>query len=215
MVMPPRPWIPAPDTVRVDIITQLNQNGVAVGWNTIHVFKVGGWLLSDMTLLGGVIYNWWQVHYAHHLSAACQLTAIRVTRLDSQSDIVYSVPVTGLDHGFDNGYVLPPQTSFAIKLSSGLTGRSARGRWFVFGLTGNYTSGVGQVSASVATAWVGDLIELKDGVIPDVSGASWVVTSYQHNKAWRSVAEPFLITSIQFVDLYLDTQRRRAFGRGI
>ena len=210
-----RPWIPAPDTVKIELLQENRWLGLAFAENVIHVFKTGGWTLPSMTSIGNAVYSWWVTSWRPNVSQYVYLTGIRVTKLDFQSDIVYSVPVPGSDHGNDGGQPLPPQTTFCIKFGSGLTGRSSRGRFFVFGLTSNYVAGIGLVSAGSANAWKNSLVQLRDLYIPEESGASLVITSYRNNKAWRTVAEPFLVTDISYTDLYLDNQRRRALGRGM
>jgi hypothetical protein len=114
--------------------------------------------------------------------------------------------------GTATGDSLPNNVSLAVSLRSGLTGRSARGRWFWYGFVESQVDAntVNSGAMSSIDAAITNLISAIDalGFIP-------VIVSYRTNKAPR-VGGPvyFPISNITIVDNTIDSMRRRLPHRG-
>ena len=100
-----------------------------------------------------------------------------------------------------------------MKRSSGLTGRSARGRVFVAGIVAEMCFSPNVLASLYVDAFVSALNDLVD---PDFA-AGWqhVVWSYQTAGEPRMAAFPYGIELYVAVNNVLDSQRRRLPGRGI
>lgn len=107
---------------------------------------------------------------------------------------------------------LPNSVSIAASLRTGLTGRSARGRWFWQGLTESQVTGNVVVAGSLASIDAA-LTNLRSSIV--ALGYLWVVVSYITNNAPR-VGGPvyFVVNDILFTDSVVDSQRNRLPGRG-
>lgn len=107
---------------------------------------------------------------------------------------------------------LPNSVSIAASLRTGLTGRSARGRWFWQGLTENQVTG-NEVAAGTLTSIDAALTNLKAAIAG--LGYAWVIVSFFSGGGPRPGGPVyFLVSDILFIDSVVDSQRRRLPGRG-
>lgn len=137
---------------------------------------------------------------------------VRTKALDSGASPMEDFAVTPSINGAVVTASAPNSITFAIKLSTGLTGRSQRGRWYVVGVPGTAVVTGIDIATGSANAWVAALNTLIANLTSN--STPMVVTSFQHNKAWRAVANNTVVTTAVAVDFHLDNQRRRLAGRG-
>lgn len=106
------------------------------------------------------------------------------------------------------GAGMPNNVSWAIKFRTGATGRSARGRMYVIGLTDQTVdSAKAGVTAAHGAAWLAALEATR--VAAATAGWQHVVLSRRTNGALRPTATHRAITEYAFTNLLLDSQRGR------
>jgi len=103
---------------------------------------------------------------------------------------------------------LPANTSLCLTLRSGLTGRSARGRFYAF------PTGDANLSTSpdlFEATYADDLVDMLDDIVTTASAQGWAlcILSRFTAGAARTNAVPFIVTNIQARNLTCDSQRGR------
>jgi len=102
---------------------------------------------------------------------------------------------------------VPNNVSFCVSLRTGLTGRSARGRWFWAGLGEGQVTG-NNVDTGVATAIVAAIDALLNTIT--AIGGSPVIVSYNSGGGPRPGGPvKFVINDALAVDTIVDSQRGR------
>jgi hypothetical protein len=107
---------------------------------------------------------------------------------------------------------LPNNIAFCVSLRTGLTGRSARGRWYWAGLTEAQV-----VDNTVDTGTVTDIVAAIDNLLGAINAlnADPILVSYNSGGGPRPGGPvKFIITDALAVDSFVDSQRRRLPGRG-
>lgn len=204
-----RPFIPVPNTVSVELIYTL---GGVVAENVIHIQKGAPYTTAEIQSLRALMIAWFTNPYRNYVSNQVLLTRVRIKALDSgaapMEDYALPTPIPG---GGATG-ALPNNVSFCVKLATGLAGRSQRGRWYVFGLGGAYVANSVDVYSSYASGLVGTLNTLISTL---AAGAQQlVITSFKTGGVWRTTGHNTVVSTATYVDLHIDSQRRRLLGRG-
>jgi len=114
--------------------------------------------------------------------------------------------------GSASGTSMPPNVTYCLSLRTGLTGRSARGRFYTVGVTSSHLASAAAVSTTYRDNWIAALESVASQAGDD--GWQWGVLSRQNNNVVLSTAVFREITDIIGVDLNLDSMRRRLSGRG-
>lgn len=114
--------------------------------------------------------------------------------------------------GGASGTSMPPNVAYCLSLRTGLTGRSARGRFYTVGVTSAHLSAADTVTEAYRDAWIAALESVGSQAGDD--GWQWGVLSRQNNNVVLSTAVFREITAVIGVDLFLDSQRRRLRNRG-
>jgi len=206
--VPGQPFIPAPNTARVRMVYSY------LGQELQNVWYFQGdapLLAADLSGLVDEIHTAWAATMKGHLTTGTELLFIEATALDSDSAPQVTLPVN--ESGVIAGPAYPGSVTLAIKFGSGTSGRSARGRMYWPGMAESQASG-NQVLDAVVTAMVSDVSTLFDDVLT-ATGLTHVITSYCHDKAWRTTAVNFPVITYLATDKNVDSQRRRLAGRGI
>lgn len=201
------PFIPAEDVAKVEMIYSWYSQTIE---NVFHCHnKDGAFGTTEMSLLAGYFKSWFDSNKKASTASTCSLQLIRVTDLTTETSpgIEYTtgLPIAGTSA--DPG--APSNVTLAVKWTTGLRGRSYRGRTYIPGMTASVFTG-NTISGGNATA----LTTIYAGLITNML-APWelVVVSLMHDGAWRSVATVTPISGAS-VDIYADSQRRRLTGRG-
>lgn len=178
--------------------------------NVYHFRRTEGAIgTEDMATLAAFMKGWFTSNHAPLINNDVSLVLIRAKDLTTQFSpgIEYS---TGLPAaGVGTGHSEPSNVTLAVKLSTGLSGRSYRGRVYFIGLpagaaTADQVDGV--TVAAIKSAW-----QNLQSTLP--AGWEWVVASSMENLTWRTTGVMTTITGIA-VDPFVDSQRRRLVGRG-
>lgn len=180
--------------------------------NVFHVRTDTPGDLGTLETIGGVFAAWWIDHLAPISTNAISLQAVEVTDVSvaSGAGIEYTdgLPVAGSD----NTGTMPNNVAVAVKLASGLTGRSFRGRSYYPGLS--YTS-LNSDKQTITTTMQTALKTIFEGLLADLvaEGMNLVVQSLFTGGAPRAAG---VITDIGSVSVNptLDSQRRRLPERG-
>jgi hypothetical protein len=205
-----RPFIPAPNCASVELIYATYGEIIE---NTFSIEKGSPFTLSDLQDLRDLFKTWDEDYWESGRCASNSLIRIKTRALDSNSSPVEDYTMPTPNPGTISGDSFPLNVSFCFRLTTGLAGRSYRGRIFLPGVS---LASVGptpnQLQLASATGYVGVFEQLKTAL--DAADLTWVVLSYRNNKTWRTTAVATPITGISYFDLNLDSQRRRLSGRG-
>jgi len=202
------PFIPAPLTARVRLVYSANGQVVE---NVFHWKGDVPWTSSSIaTLVDAVALNW-NDSVRNELPGAVVLQYVEGTGLDTDAGPQVTLPVgTG---GALAGTILPNNVTIAIKFSTGLAGRSMRGRMYWPGLTEPEITG-NQLNATPAANKVTRITSFFDEV-ETATGFTHVIVSYCSAHVWRTTAVVTPVITYLLTDTNLDSQRRRLTGRGI
>lgn len=201
----PRPFIPVSHAASFDFVYLAGSYYMV---NRLHLVKSTDYSLADLQSAREVLVNWATSYWSQCFSRSVSIIRVRSKALDKQNapfeDYTVNPPIAG---GID-GVLMPLSVSFSIRMSSGLQGRSTRGRLYVPGIVINDVSG-NNLTLSRADGIVSQLELLRELLIGDPKNGKLNIVSYRHNKAWRTTGQPYEVTSISYFDLRLDSQRRR------
>lgn len=210
-------FIPAENTARVSM--HFSQDGQQVE-NVFYVQSDAGWNDTSLSSLCGTVKNWWVTNLQSFISNTVSLNEIVARDMTTEGSPQVSY-ITGLPVlGTNTNAPLPNSVTAAIKLLTGLAGRSFRGRQYIVGLTSDSVSSDHNHLTPTALA---DLIIDYQALINDVDTVytpGMVVASFfhgvdsSHKPIPRSTAVLTKILAAAFADDILDSQRRRLPGRG-
>lgn len=173
---------------------------------------------ATLTSICNDFSNWWQhgdgTHDLRHImSTGMQLASITAKDLSVVDGTIIELS-TAL-FGEDTGDDLTAGLTFAVTHRSARSGRSHRGRTFVFGATVNaLLSGSKDVADGT---WVTNLIAAFGGLLAGTtkvnnSGRTLSVFSYSNANAYRANISAVDVISFGAYDNNMDYQRRRAPG---
>ena len=179
--------------------------------NTHYARKAGGYTSPDIAELADEVGDWAAASWVPNLCTGYQLLEVHVRGLESAID--YEASQDFLDtFGVAGATPLPNNVTISIKRQSEFTGRAARGRIFVPGLAEEQLSDANTMSGESAEAMITSLYDLNTVL----DGLGWVAVIV-HRKSDGVAITPALtypIVTYNFVDLTLDSMRRRLPGRG-
>lgn len=122
---------PVPNTAQVEVI--FTSNGSIVE-NVYHVEKPAPWSQPELQDLNEAFEDWWRINLAGHQPTTMVLQRIDSRDLTAESAPFDSRPCVGACAGTDVSAALPNNATLAVKWTTGLTGRSFRGRTYHIGL---------------------------------------------------------------------------------
>lgn len=162
---------------------------------------------AQCAFFAGVGATWWDGNIRTLVPATMQLNQVHCQSI-SEVNGPQATFSAGLPHAGTNvGLAEPNNVAFCVSLRTGLTGRSARGRWYHGGLTEDQVVGNELVSGAVTS-----IVAALDNLLSSVAGAGGVpvIVSYISGGAPR-VGGPvkFVITDALAVDNIVDSQRGR------
>jgi hypothetical protein len=203
-------FIPVPNGIKVAMrFSQAGQELVNVFYVTTVDTVDASWLLG----LCAAIKSWWVANLQSGVTSTVGLQEITATdaSVDGGTGVSYT---SGLPlFGTDAGGPLPNNVTLAVKLMSGLTGRSHRGRKYLVGMPANkLTTDTNHVSSAYQTA----IKSAYDLLISDllVYGAQLVIASFTSGGVPRTTAEVSDVITTS-VNATVDAMRRRLPERGI
>lgn len=189
-----------------EAFVQYDLQGVTVG-NTFYFRKSGGYTQSDLEDLAADIDSWVHTEWKGRFSNQCLYVKTVVRGLENEEDYVVENN-TNSGYGTNAANPLPAQVAFAVQRISGLTGRSARGRIFVTGLSLNQVdTNENHLTVATIVNILTALLEIASYVV--THGWIEVIVSRYHNSVKRLEAETMAVSDWTFTDATFDTQRRR------
>jgi hypothetical protein len=118
-----------------------------------------------------------------------------------------AVNADGTGAGAGGGGPLPNHTTYCLSLRTGLTGRSARGRFYTVGIQATQLTSINTVSDTYRDDWIEALNSMASAALS--AGWQFSVVSRQNGGVPLNPGVARSITDIIGVDLQVDTQRRR------
>ena len=193
-----------PDTAEIVFVyTQNNETLI----NTVHALRIGGYSLVQITNLAVAMDGVMASDILTEVVDECTYERTEVRGLDTENDFAATVS-TSSGPGDLVGPGLPNNVTLAIKRASGLTGRSARGRWFWCGLAASDLAGdENQINAVNGSQKVSQLEDLRVAI----GAAGWqaVIVSRFTGGAARDPAVTFPWVTTVLVNTAIDSQRGR------
>jgi len=201
---------PVPDVARVAVV---HSNG-ALPDQIVNVFyfrRTGQWGLPDIEQLADTFRALWVQNILPQISNQTLLRRIEVRGERAQVDVSYQLAITPPVSGGRTGDPLPPQIALCITHLTGLTGRSRRGRTY-FGMFSESNA----LNGFLDQALVNGLVNGLSAIRTSLANQGWihVVVSRVENRQRLPVANTYDVIGYRAYDGVLDTQRRRAIGRG-
>src|SRR5581483_6863883 len=203
-------FIPVANTASVELIYS---QVVELSENVFHVQKGSPFTLADLQALRAVVDNWDNTSWKARRTNGASLVRIRTKALDTasspQEDYYLPSPRAGT---FSSSVSVALNACICIKLGTGVSGRSQRGRMYVGNLNNGQLSDAGHLATSELANMVGSINGLISALA--TAGYTMVVTSYRTGGAYRAAGHNTPVISAVGVDNSLDSQRRRLPGRG-
>ncbi len=192
------------DTAEVSIIFQQNNEILA---NVFHAKKTGGYNQSDIDDLADAVDDLVLSELIPEMTLNCEYLRTEVRGLDNENDLT-ATNATNTGSGTDGSAGLPNSVTLSLKKSSGLTGRSARGRWYFAGMPANALS---TDENQFIQASADDALAAVEGLRLGVNVTDWtaVIVSRFTGGAARTAGLTFPWIATVLVNRFVDTQRRR------
>lgn len=179
--------------------------------NTLHFEATGTYdLTAAQALAALVVTDWLAGFMSVWMSNQYIFASVSVRGLELVNDFQWTEPA-GNVAGAAAADPLPGNAAWVVKFISGLTGRSARGRNYISGLSSAGVNG-NQLAATAADAIVATYEQISADAA--VLGWSHVITSRVTGGVARPVGVNFPVAAITYTDLDMDSMRRRLAGRG-
>ena len=197
------PFQQVPNTASIEVRFSIGGQDVE---NIFYAKKNTPYTESEIVALANAVDEWVSVELMEHLSGNITYRETHVRGLNDATDLQHTADDFRGAVGLGGGG-LPANVAKAITLSSGLTGRNARGRVFLSGMTSAGLADIGHFSQG----YVDGLLEALDALKVIIQGLGWlwVIVSRYKDGAPRAVAETYLITSIGTSNLTTDSMRGR------
>jgi len=198
------PFVAAPNIVQVEI--RATKDSIPVE-NRIHVNVFHTPTAGDMANIEDVIATSINANWPALLPTDVTIRELFQRSLQTENDITRTLSFGGPLVGTVGGPVLPNECTICSKLTSGFTGRSARGRLYWLGLAVDQVDG-NDVLTAVTNSIQAALRDIRDGLT--ALGFRWCIVSYRNNNAPR-VGGPvyFFVDDAVFTDNRIDSQRGR------
>lgn len=202
-------FVPVLNTALIEVLMLLDAQKIE---NTFYAHKGAGIPDEELETLGNLVLAWVGEEYFPQLSNVITCTGVKVTNLTTDTSGTHLSPPSGTLAGGVAQPSVPSATAWSVKRLTAARGRSGRGRIFVPAIPETSRVGINGLSPTFATAILNAMADLDDRLT--TAGYDPVVVSRVHDHAPRvtGLAQP--ITSWAYADLVLDTQSRRAPGRG-
>jgi hypothetical protein len=203
-------FVPAPNVVQVEMVyTMFGQSCE----NVFHVLCQNGFQTSDLTAIRTLFDNWHLNSYRVNQAASAALRLIVTRHLNTENGVSeeYTLPTPRAGQTTSGGY-MPGNVTIVATWTTGLRGRSYRGRTYSVGLAGVHVSG-NQLTSAGLTAYQAAYQALLTAINAHANNYRLVVLSRRHNNAWRDQAVATVVTNVG-LEANLDSQRRRLTGPG-
>lgn len=200
---------PVPRTAKFAIVHSIPPGDEIV--NVLYFTRVGDWGVPDLAQACTALAQAWINDVMIHLSESMRFIRIESRGERAQNDVSFEFVLPSPVQGGRGGDWLPPQVAFCVTHLTGFTGRSNRGRTYFGVLSEADVSG-----GFIAVARANGLRSGLESVRNIMSNLGWfhVVVSRVRNRVRLQEAITTEVIGYKYTDLIVDTQRRRAVGRG-
>lgn len=197
-------FIPAADTAEVVMTYTLPDGNQAKNVYNVREANITTWTPAALNALCDEFEDWETNTTKTMRSSSVLCTRIAARDLSSENGAIVERVVAIA--GTAASPVLPANVTFAIKASTGIAGRSFRGRTFWIGIPESAVTG-----DLLDAAWAGFFIAGMEALQAALLANGWVhvVVSRYSNKAPRVAAVVTDIIGYSATDNIIDTQRRR------
>lgn len=194
-----------PDCAQATVVGNLN--GVTINQTLSFAFVGGGYDQAAIDALAGGVDNWYAAEVLGFLATSFNYDQVEVRGLEFLSDLE-AIDNTNSGSGTDANNPLPALAAACISFRTGFTGRSARGRNYIAGLSvANLATNENTIVSTTLTALQNAYEQLNSYV----TAANWshvVVSRFTLGSA-RPSGVYLPVTAYLFTDNLWDTQRRR------
>lgn len=199
---------PVPNTVSAEFV---HWNGESYSENVLHFKFTAQPGIADMEDLASDLRAWYAAGPNMYKPANIFLSKIIVKDLSAQNapgiEYTAGLPLPGQEGTYHS---LPMNATCAVKVLTGMRGRSYRGRIYHIGLCQEQVIG-DKLSAPVMTNLTNAYASLLTAITS--VDAAWVVVSRWSGGLPRATGITTQVTAVQ-IDQVVDSQRRRLMGRG-
>ncbi len=195
-----------PETAQINIIYTYNS---VTCENVLYGRKTGGYSVGDLAALAAQIDTQINSSWLPLQPAEAVYLRTEVRGLENENDLVVENN-TNTGPGTDLTDPVPNNVTFAIRKSSGLTGRSARGRLYWIGIPRDKLTSPDEnnLLSTYVTALVDAVDDQRVGINAVTGWAAVLVSRFQGGaKRAEGVTFPWLSTGA--IDARVDTQRGR------
>jgi len=199
---------PAPNTMQMEI--RCTSDGQNVEW-VFHFEQATTPTAADCAALANIGDSWMGNDMLPILSDQVLYRETYVRSLNSASAPEAVDNTNGGEVGGLTSPNLPNNVSWAVKFNTGLTGRSYRGRKYMFGLTESNVA-----NSSILQTPADNYVTAFETLITAALGADFtmVVLSRVQGGVVLANAIGAPVLTVGYTDLVIDSQRRRLPGRG-
>lgn len=194
-----------PETARIEVVYLSNARYIE---NNFHARLEGGYSDSDLAILAGAVDAAVETNWLPNQADGVYYSKTVVTGLDAEEDTVVENNDGAGPGGLGSSAELPDSITKAITLTSGLTGRSARGRVYWIGAIHSHLAGDKSLWLQAAVdTWVAKV----DLVRVAINAVGWlpVIVSRYHSGVKREEAITFEWKDTSYYELYVNTRRDR------
>lgn len=203
------PFVPAPNVVELQFRCTFDGEQTM---NRVHVHVGGPPTQAICQALATAGLTWWTGNVTAITGATLALREVYCKGVDNLNSFEATASPPAPVPGTQVGDTLPNNCSLAVSLRSGLTGRSARGRWFWQGLTEAQVTASRVIAGTVASIDAA-ITNLRSAIV--TLGHELIIVSYRANGIPRPGGPVyFSVINVIVVDSVIDSQRRRLPGRG-
>jgi hypothetical protein len=178
---------------------------------TFNAKKAGGYSLPDLQALADAVATAWSGGVLPFLGAHYTFNRVEAQGLEFENDQeAFSAIGTGV--GGNTAAPSPNNACFAVKRRSASTGRGARGRVYLPGLT----TTIAPDGVDVDSNWAALMEDGLNAVNAAIAAVDWVEVVIHRVSAGVPLVPAVLFTVVEYVavDLAIDSMRRRLKGRG-
>lgn len=202
------PFVDTPNVVMCEILAQMDgqliENRVMV--DVFHQPTTG-----DLSGLLAQFTNFINISYAPLLPVECTITGVKLTSLDARNRIQQIAALTV--PGTVTGGAMPNEVTYCVSLRTPQIGRSARGRFYVLGISRPNVGTQNRVGSAYRANITAAVESLRTRIAS--IGAAGVIVSYRTNGMPRPGGPVYFTwTSTTTTDDVVDSQRRRRPGVG-
>jgi len=202
------PFQPAPNVALIEWVYQIHGQVVE---NTYHMMDDAPFSGPALATAAPSLYEWWGDELAPTLSTDITLLRVELKALDSAIAPFTSYTPGALTSGGAGVAAAANNVSWVVKHTTGLSGRSGRGRWYLVGIPSTLVVN-SAISLAQAALYLSAFPAL-DTVIAGLGHIPCVLSRTQEGVELTE-AVPYEITGHSFTDVTTDSQRRRLPGRG-